>query len=85
MGADLITVVGYENGGATGRLDIGTMVMTPSVVDAVDVPVIAGGGVTDGRGLAALLALGAEGVIMGTRMMATKDKVVKLLKGYICR
>jgi len=73
LGADIITVVGYENGGATGTLDIGTLVMTPSVVDAIDVPVIAGGGVTDGRGLAAVLALGAEGAIMGTRMMATKE------------
>ncbi|MHA1907674.1 MAG: NAD(P)H-dependent flavin oxidoreductase [Candidatus Thorarchaeota archaeon] len=73
LGADIVTVVGYENGGATGILDIGTMVMTPSVVDALDVPVIAGGGVSDGRGIAAILALGAEGVIMGTRMMATKE------------
>ena len=73
LGADIVTVVGYENGGATGVLDIGTMVMTPSVVDALDVPVIAGGGITDGRGIAAILALGAEGVIMGTRMMATKE------------
>ena len=73
LGADMVTVVGYENGGATGVLDIGTMVMTPSVVDALDVPVIAGGGITDGRGIAAILALGAEGVIMGTRMMATKE------------
>ncbi|TFG13491.1 nitronate monooxygenase [Candidatus Thorarchaeota archaeon] len=73
LGADLITVVGYENGGATGRLDIGTLVMAPSVIDAVDIPVIAGGGVSDGRGVAAILALGAEGVIMGTRMMATKE------------
>jgi nitronate monooxygenase len=73
LGADMITVVGYENGGATGTLDIGTLVMTPSVVDALDVPVIAGGGISDGRGLAAVLALGAEGVIMGTRMMATKE------------
>jgi NAD(P)H-dependent flavin oxidoreductase YrpB (nitropropane dioxygenase family) len=73
LGADIVTVVGYENGGATGILDIGTMVMTPSVVDALDVPVIAGGGVTDGRGVAAILTLGAEGVIMGTRMMATKE------------
>ncbi|KXH75301.1 MAG: 2-nitropropane dioxygenase [Candidatus Thorarchaeota archaeon SMTZ-45] len=73
LGADIVTVVGYENGGATGILDIGTMVMTPSVVDALDVPVIAGGGISDGRGIAAVLALGAEGVIMGTRMMATKE------------
>jgi NAD(P)H-dependent flavin oxidoreductase YrpB (nitropropane dioxygenase family) len=73
LGADIVTVVGYENGGATGILDIGTMVLTPSVVDALDVPVIAGGGISDGRGVAAILALGAEGVIMGTRMMATKE------------
>ncbi|MFX1376726.1 MAG: NAD(P)H-dependent flavin oxidoreductase [Promethearchaeota archaeon] len=73
LGADMITVVGYENGGATGTLDIGTLVMTPSVVDVIDVPVIAGGGITDGRGVAAVLALGAEGAIMGTRMMATKE------------
>jgi nitronate monooxygenase len=73
LGADMITVVGYENGGATGVLDIGTMVMIPSVVDAIDVPVIAGGGITDGRGVAAAFALGAEGVIMGTRTMATKE------------
>jgi nitronate monooxygenase len=73
LGADIVTVVGYENGGATGKLDIGTMVMTPSVVDALDIPVIAGGGIADGRGVAAVLALGAEGVIMGTRMMATEE------------
>jgi len=73
LGADIVTVVGYENGGATGTLDIGTMVMAPSVVDALDIPVIAGGGITDGRSIAAALALGAEGVIMGTRMMATQE------------
>lgn len=73
MGADIVTVVGYENGGATGKLDIGTLVLVPSVVDAVKVPVIGGGGVADGRGIVALLALGASGVIMGTRLLATKE------------
>ncbi|MBF0104210.1 MAG: nitronate monooxygenase [Deltaproteobacteria bacterium] len=73
LGADMIEVVGYENGGATGKLDIGTLVMTPTAVDAVKVPVLAGGGVSDGRGLAAILALGAQGVVIGTRLMATKE------------
>ncbi len=73
MGADIVTVVGYENGGATGKLDIGTLVLVPSIVDAVDLPVIGGGGVTDGRGIAAVMAMGAEGVIMGTRIMATQE------------
>ncbi|ACL02482.1 NAD(P)H-dependent flavin oxidoreductase [Desulfatibacillum aliphaticivorans] len=73
MGADVVTVVGYENGGATGRLDIGTMVLVPTVVDAVNLPVIGGGGISDGRGVAAILSLGAEGVIMGSRIMATKE------------
>lgn len=73
MGADIITVVGYENGGATGRLDIGTLVLIPAVVDAVNLPVIGGGGVSDGRGFAAVMALGAEGVIIGTRILTTKE------------
>ncbi len=73
MGADIITVVGYENGGATGKLDIGTFVLVPRVVESVQVPVIGGGGVSDGRGLLAVLALGAEGVIIGTRLLATQE------------
>lgn len=73
MGASAVTVVGYENGGATGKWDIGTMVLIPTVVEAVDVPVIGGGGVVDGRGLAALLALGAEGVIMGSRFVMAEE------------
>jgi nitronate monooxygenase len=73
MGADIVTVVGYENGGATGRLDIGTLVLVPRVVEAVDLPVIGGGGVSDGHGLLAVLALGAEAVIIGTRILATKE------------
>ncbi|MCK5653562.1 MAG: nitronate monooxygenase [Dehalococcoidia bacterium] len=73
LGADIITVVGYENGGATGRLDIGTLVLVPTVARGVQVPVIGGGGVSDGRGFAAVLSLGAEGVIMGTRLLATQE------------
>jgi len=73
MGADIVTVVGYENGGATGKLDIGTLVLVPRVVESVGLPVIGGGGVSDGRGFLAVLALGAEGVIMGTRILATRE------------
>lgn len=73
MGADIVTVVGYENGGATGRLDIGTLVLVPTVIDAVNIPVIGGGGVSDGRGLLALLTLGADAVIIGTRLLTTRE------------
>jgi nitronate monooxygenase len=73
MGADIITVVGYENGGATGKLDIGTLVLVPRVAESVKVPLIGGGGVSDGRGFLAVLALGAQGVIIGTRLLATQE------------
>jgi len=73
MGADMITVVGYENGGATGKLDVGTLVLVPRVVESLNVPVIGGGGVSDGRGLVAVLALGAQGIIIGTRLLTTKE------------
>jgi len=73
MGADMVTVVGYENGGATGKLDIGTLVLIPTVADSLRIPLIGGGGVTDGRGFLAVLALGAEGVIIGTRLLLTRE------------
>ncbi len=73
FGADIVTVVGYENGGATGKFDIGTMVLIPAVTDAVDLPVIGGGGVSDGRGLAAVLSLGAQAVIVGSALLMTKE------------
>jgi len=69
----MVTIVGIENGGATGMEDVGTLVLVPILVDAAKVPVIAGGGFADGRGLIAALALGAEGIVMGTRFMATKE------------
>ncbi|MCG8618180.1 MAG: nitronate monooxygenase [Desulfobacterales bacterium] len=73
LGADFVTVVGYENGGATGNFDIATMVLIPVVRDAVAIPVIGGGGISDGRGVSAALCLGACGVIMGTRLLATRE------------
>ena len=75
LGADLVMVVGQEGGGHLGREDIGTIVLTPRVVDSVSIPVIASGGIGDGRGLLAALALGAEGIEMGTRFIATQECV----------
>jgi len=73
LGADIVEVVGWENGGATGRFDIGTLVLTPATVDALDIPIVAGGGISDGRGVAAVLALGAEAALIGTRLLTTQE------------
>ncbi|MHB8964956.1 MAG: enoyl-[acyl-carrier-protein] reductase FabK [Coriobacteriia bacterium] len=71
MGADALIGEGMEAGGHIG--DLTTMVLTPQLVDAVDVPVIAAGGIADGRGMAAAFALGAEGVQVGTRFMCATE------------
>ena len=73
LGADMVTVVGYENGGAVGQLEMGTLVMVPTTAGRLKVPLIGGGGVVDGRSMLAVLALGAEGVIMGTRLLVTQE------------
>lgn len=73
LGADAVMVVGQEGGGHIGKEDVSTMVLTPQVVDHVSIPVVASGGIADGRGLMAALALGAEGIEMGTRFIATKE------------
>ena len=73
LGADIVEVVGWENGGATGRYDIGTIVLTPATVDALEIPVVAGGGISDGRGVTAVLALGAEAALIGTRLLTTQE------------
>jgi NAD(P)H-dependent flavin oxidoreductase YrpB (nitropropane dioxygenase family) len=75
LGADIVMVVGQEGGGHLGKGDVGTFVLIPQVVDAVSIPVVASGGVGDGRGLMAALSFGAEGVEMGTRFIATKECV----------
>jgi NADH:quinone reductase (non-electrogenic) len=76
LGVDAVSVVSFETGGHPGMEDVGHVVMVPQAVDAVKIPVLAGGGIADGRGLAAALALGAEGVVMGTRFMATQESLV---------
>ncbi len=71
IGADAIIAEGCEAGGHIG--EVTTMVLTPSVVDAVDIPVIAAGGIADARGVQAAFALGAEGVQVGTRFIASTE------------
>ncbi|MBM6618614.1 NAD(P)H-dependent flavin oxidoreductase [Bacillus suaedaesalsae] len=73
LGADAVMVVGQEGGGHLGKHDIGTMVLVPQVVDAVSIPVVASGGIADGKGFMAALSLGAEGIEMGTRFIATQE------------
>jgi len=70
-GIDVIIAQGHEAGGHTGR--IGTLTLVPQIADAVRVPVLAAGGIADGRGLLAALALGAQGVWMGTRFIASVE------------
>ena len=85
LGVDAVTVVGWENGGAMGMLDVSTLALVPRVVEEVPLPVIGGGGVADGRGFLALLALGAEGVIMGTRfLLAEECPIHPKLKEALC-
>lgn len=73
LGADSVIAVGYEGGGHLGRDDIGTLVLVPRIIDAVKIPVLASGGIGDGRGFAAALAMGADGIEMGTRFVATQE------------
>ena len=73
-GADAVVAEGTEAGGHIGELT--TMVLVPQVVDAVNIPVIAAGGVADGRGMAAAFMLGADGVQIGTHFVVTKECIV---------
>jgi nitronate monooxygenase len=76
LGVDVISIDGFECAGHPGEDDIGLVVLLPATVDAVKIPVIASGGMADGRSLIAALALGADGVNMGTRFMATKEAAI---------
>ena len=75
-GVDVISIDGFECAGHPGEEDVGLVVLLPATVDAVNVPVIASGGMADGRGLVAALALGAAGVNMGTRFCATHEAMI---------
>jgi nitronate monooxygenase len=70
-GADVVIAQGTEGGGHTGH--VGTLALLPQVLDAVDVPVVAAGGIGDGRGLAAALVMGCQGAWVGTRFLATVE------------
>jgi nitronate monooxygenase len=73
LGVDVISIDGFECAGHPGEDDVGLIVLLPATVDAVKVPVIASGGMADGRSLAAAMTLGADGVNMGTRFICTQE------------
>lgn len=83
LGADIITIQGGEGGGHTGSVP--TTLLLPQVLDAVDVPVVAAGGFSNGRGLAGALAYGASGIAMGTRFLMTAESPVprETLQRYV--
>jgi nitronate monooxygenase len=79
-GVDVVVAQGTEAGGhrsnwSEGAEEAGTLVIVPRIVDAIDRPVVAAGGIVDGRGLVAALALGAAGVMLGTRFIATRESI----------
>jgi NAD(P)H-dependent flavin oxidoreductase YrpB (nitropropane dioxygenase family) len=76
VGCAAVEIDGFEAAGHPGEDDIPSLVLLPRAVDALDIPVIACGGFSDARGLVAALALGAEGISMGTRFMATQEAPV---------
>ena len=74
LGADMLIITGYEAASHSGN--VGALVLVPTITSAVKIPCIGAGGYTDGKGLVAALALGAEGIAMGTRLAATKEAEV---------
>jgi len=73
VGADAVAIVGFECAGHPGMDDVTSLILVPLTVDAVKIPVVAGGGFCDARSFVAALALGADGVVMGTRFVATHE------------
>lgn len=73
LGVDVVSIDGFECAGHPGEHDVGGLVLFPAAARALKIPVVASGGIADGQGLAAALALGCDGVNMGTRFMATQE------------
>ncbi len=73
IGVDVVSIDGFECAGHPGEQDVGGLVLFPAAAQALKIPVVASGGIADGRGLAAALALGCEGINMGTRFMVTQE------------
>lgn len=78
IGVDIVSIDGFECAGHVGENDIPGLILIPATVAQVSIPVIASGGFGDGRGLVAALALGAEGINMGTRFMCTQESPVHM-------
>lgn len=93
IGVDVVSIDGFECAGHPGEQDVGGLVLFPAATQALKIPVVASGGIADGRGLAAALALGCEGINMGTRFLVTreapihegiKQKIVEMDENQTC-
>ena len=73
LGVDAVTMIGFGSGGHIGNDNVGSYILIPKAVAALDIPVIAGGGICNGKGLLAALAMGADAVLMGTAFMMTRE------------
>lgn len=76
LGVDAVSIDGFECAGHPGEDDVAGLILIPAASARLQIPVLAAGGIADGRGLAAALALGADGVVMGTRFMATQESSI---------
>lgn len=87
LGYDAIIAAGWEEGGHPLQDDVTTMVLTPRIAESVSIPVITAGGIADGRGLAAALNLGAEGVLMATRFLVSSESTLheKIKQHMLCQ
>jgi nitronate monooxygenase len=85
-GVDIVSIDGFECAGHPGEDDVPNMILIPAAVDALKIPIVASGGIGDGRGMAAALALGAQGINMGTRFMCTREAPIheRIKQALVC-